>query len=169
MLALGVSLEIVPVNLLIHAGLFLVVLTVMTRFLLKPVSRVFAERDGATTERQARATTITTDAAQLEASYRERMTSVHNEARELKEVLRRDGFSQAATVMAQARTRAAAQLDQAKQELQAAAQQARAMLQTDARQFGQLIAERILERTVQVHEEMVRESVANEVGARKAN
>ncbi len=169
MLALGVSLEIVPVNLLVHAVLFAVALFFMSRFLLRPINRVLTERDEAIAKRRARAEATTIQADQLESAYRGRLEVVKHEAREIKEGLRREGFTQAATIMERARNEASQRLDAAKQELQQAAEQAKAVLQADVRQFSRLIAERILERGVQSHDDVLPDNALGESTARKAN
>ncbi len=169
MLALGVSLEIVPVNLLIHAGIFVLVLAVMSRFLVRPISRVLAERDNAITQRRLRADIMTLEADQLERTYQERIAAAQLDAVECREILRREGFAEAAKVMEHARAKSTQQLDAAKQELQQLADEAKTLLQANAHQFGRFIAERILERSVAAHEEMVRGNPADESVTRKAN
>ncbi|MBI2344345.1 MAG: hypothetical protein HYV02_08455 [Deltaproteobacteria bacterium] len=169
MMGFGVSLAVEPFGLLVHFGLFLMVVAIFSRWLLRPMARVFAARLEATTTRQQRASALNVTAEELTQRYHKELQGARQTAREIREHLRREGFAEAARVMAAARARALQTIEVAKQELHTEAEQAKNLLQAESSAFGQMIAERLLEREIAKREEAVQKSTRAQPQARKAN
>lgn len=151
MLANSVSLEVNPLAIVIHAGLFFIVLAAMTRLVLRPLGRVREARQAATKQRVAEAAQLSAQALALEQAYQQCIEAALLAARAVKDRLRQDGFAQAAGIMAQARADAERAFEAAKAQFAQEADAARATLSTSAKEFSRLIAERILERAIRAN------------------
>jgi F0F1-type ATP synthase membrane subunit b/b' len=169
MIALGVSLKIELLSLLIHVGLFLLVLTVFSRWLLRPLETLLQARADATTARTRNAAELMTAAQLAAVEYRAQIDTVRTETREMRDGLRREGFARATTILEAARSEAMGKLEAARAELHTEGEAAKKVLVGDAKAFGKLIGERIIERDLHHLVDEGHGSDSDAATARKAN
>lgn len=128
--------------------IFLVVLSVVVPFLLRPLLRVRDLRREATVAAQARAEELGRMAQEQAAEYERRLRAARLEGLAAKERLRQEGYAGASEIMGRARAAALQQLEGAKTQLMKAAAAARDLLEANAGEFARAITERILERAI---------------------
>lgn len=153
MLASGVSLEISLVAILIHTGIFLLLMFVVNGLILRPLSKLHLLRREATAERLIIAEKVNAKSERLEVECQVKIDSALRAAREAKDKLRQEGFTKANEIMHEARAHASLQIEQAREQLLNESAIAKGQLTTDARNFAQLISERLLERKVQTNDD----------------
>lgn len=149
MIGLSVSLDVDPIGVLIHAGIFLLVMTVISRFLLRPLTRIHQARTDATQTRESHAAAHVAQAEQMEAEYRVKVSEARLAAMAVREDLRQQGHGEAMRIMQAARKAAVQQIETVKAELNKEVEAARQLLSANAQDFAQLIVSRLLEREIE--------------------
>lgn len=143
MLGAGVSLEIDPTSVLVHAVLFFTVLAVFSRFVVNPLAKVHDARHAATDGLQEKVDAMIEQVSTIEADYQAQLAAARAEAAVIREDLRQEGIDAAAKILDAARAEASAQMESAKGELEKQTQQARGELQQLSQQYASMIADRL--------------------------
>lgn len=151
MLAVEVSLDIDPIGILMHTGLFLVVVFVLSRLILQPLLRVRDQRTSATTGKQSHTAQIVERALALEADYDARLKTARQEAATERESLRQAGALQAAEIVNAVRAEIQQVLATAREQFAKDIEAAKEILTLNANEFAKVIADRLLEKTSANH------------------
>ena len=115
MLGAGISLEIEPISVLVHAGLFFAVLWVFSRFVVNPMSKVHEARHAATGGLQDKVVELTEQVNAVEQTYSEKIAQARSEAMQARESLRQQGVEKSQAITDAARKQTIEKLEQALQ------------------------------------------------------
>jgi F-type H+-transporting ATPase subunit b len=128
---------------------FVMLLTVIVdRLLLRPLTRVMDEREGAVRSARELAERSANQARAAAAEFDQKTTAARAEIYKQMDEMRRAATAERAEIMARTRAEAEAQVAAASERLKAEAEDARRRLELDAETLGGAVAERILGRKV---------------------
>lgn len=127
-------------------ALFLATVVLLNLVLLRPFSKVLAEREQGTTETDSEASDLRAEAGRLEADYEARLKAARDQANAQRAELRAQGTSAAESLVAKAREESEKLYDELFAELESELGKARESLKVQAGEISDAIVERLVKK-----------------------
>lgn len=132
----------------IQLALFLVVLTVLSRFVFKPLLKILELRRQHTAGERKKMEELARRTETMMKEYEARMTAARQEAIGLKESIRREGQEAGSKLVQESKEAAKLQIEKVKQEIKISSDEAVGELEKQAKLLGVEMAEKVLGRKV---------------------
>lgn len=129
-------------------ALFLATVVLLNLVLLRPFSKMLAEREQGTTETDSEASDLRAEAGRLEADYEARLKAARDQANAQRAELRAQGTSAAESLVAKAREESEKLYDELFAELERELGKARESLKAQAGEISDAIVERLVKKGV---------------------
>jgi len=144
---IGQSVNLIPDSTVIHQIIiFLIVLSVLTIFVFKPVLRIIEKRRGQTVDLNLQAQKLLSESETMDRRYNENLAVAKMEGSRLERELLRQGEEEGRTIVAKARDEERQAIARKRTEIQAAAQRVRQDLSLQIEEVAQMIIAKVLGR-----------------------